>query len=750
MRKILPILILAATTIAIFYKFFFQGLLPYPADLLVSFYFPWNSGGFQGFDPWTTRKDVIAMDVIRQIYPWKTLAFDLIRHGTLPTWNPYNFSGTPLLANLQSSIFFPGSLLFLILPQLPAWTINVIVLPFLFSIFSYIFLRSLNLSKVSAIFGAIILSNISYITVWSEQLVIIQSALFLPLILWLINKNKIFWASPLLALSLFGGHLQTTAYVYLIVFAYSLFKKVPLRNIFLAFSLGLVLSCVQLIPTAELYLNSAREGQASKLLFYSSTFPWPNLITFFAPDFFGNPATNNFRGMDYGNFQGYFGISALVLSLFAFINFRKNSTTIFFIALGLGGVIFSLSPFAYLFEVLKIPILSSGYPSRMIFIFQFSFAILAATGLDFLLKEKIAWKKIFLPLFIIFLIYLFSFVSTLTSSPEWLITRKNLVLPIALFLVTAFLIISSKLLNQKAILLIIIVAIFDYSYFFNKYQPFAPEKFVFPNHPVFAEIKKNNNFDRFLGVDRAYIDNNFATYYRVYSPEGYDPLYIRRYGELLSFGKSLQRSDALVPQENSLVRDRLLNLLSVKTIIDKTDDPENDWGPNNDKFDPKLFVFVKQINKWKFYKNKNVFPRALLFGDFVVKKDKIIETLFKPAFNIKKTLILEKNPSINISSENSGSAKIISYEPSKVVIKTDAESSKLLFLSDSFYPGWSASIDGKKTQILRADYSFRAVSVPGGSHQVIFNYDPGSFKIGLALTMFGFLVWILCLKKSHK
>src|SRR5438128_2442726 len=98
---------------ALFWKLYARGLLPFPGDLLVSYYFPWNSGGFLGFDRWTTHKDVIAMDVVRQMYPWKTLAFDLVKNGQFPLWNPYNFSGTPLLANLQSSIFFPGSLLFL-------------------------------------------------------------------------------------------------------------------------------------------------------------------------------------------------------------------------------------------------------------------------------------------------------------------------------------------------------------------------------------------------------------------------------------------------------------------------------------------------------------------------------------------------------------------------------------------------------------------------------------------------------------
>ncbi len=389
------IFILVAANVALFWKFYFKGLLPFPGNLLVSYYFPWNGGGFAGFDPWTTRKDVIAMDVIRQMYPWKTLVADIIKSGQIPLWNPYNFSGTPLLANLQSSVFFPGTILFLILPYLSAWNIQVIGLPLAFSFFSYLFLRSLKLSLMAGIFGAIVISNISYIVVWAEQLIVIQSALFLPLILWTINcyslkkKNIYLWLVPLfLAFSIFGGHIQTVVYIYLITFAYLLFKKVPFKFLILipVFSLGL--AAVQLLPSLELYLHSARETSASRELFYQSTFPWQNLITVIAPDFYGNPATNNFRGRDYGNFQGYFGVVAFVLSLPAIKNWRTNNEIKFWLILGILGLVFSLAPFAYIFDWLHIPILSSGYPSRIIFIFQFSMAILATYGFERIFNHR--------------------------------------------------------------------------------------------------------------------------------------------------------------------------------------------------------------------------------------------------------------------------------------------------------------------------------------------------------------------------
>jgi uncharacterized membrane protein YfhO len=58
-----------------------------------------------------------------------------------------------------------------------------------------------------------------------------------------------------------------------------------------------------------------------------------------------------------------------------------------------------------------------------------------------------------------------------------------------------------------------------------------------------------------------------------------------------------------------------------------------------------------------------------------------------------------------------------------------------LVLADSYYPGWSAEVDGAKVDVVRADYALRAVPLRPGTHRVTFRYRPASFGIGLALTV---------------
>jgi len=68
-------------------------------------------------------------------------------------------------------------------------------------------------------------------------------------------------------------------------------------------------------------------------------------------------------------------------------------------------------------------------------------------------------------------------------------------------------------------------------------------------------------------------------------------------------------------------------------------------------------------------------------------------------------------------------AEIVGYEPERVEIATDSPRDGFLVFSDTFRPGWSASVDGRSTPILRAQTAFRATRVPAGKHRVLLAGD---------------------------
>jgi len=123
MKKISPVLILLVITILFFYKTFFLGLLPFPGDLLISEYQPWKSYSYLGYNPGSYPSKKQYFDTLRQIYPWRTFVNHELKQGKIPLWNPYNFSGQPLLANLQSQVFYPLTVFYFVFAQPIAWSI---------------------------------------------------------------------------------------------------------------------------------------------------------------------------------------------------------------------------------------------------------------------------------------------------------------------------------------------------------------------------------------------------------------------------------------------------------------------------------------------------------------------------------------------------------------------------------------------------------------------------------------------------
>jgi uncharacterized membrane protein YfhO len=84
-------------------------------------------------------------------------------------------------------------------------------------------------------------------------------------------------------------------------------------------------------------------------------------------------------------------------------------------------------------------------------------------------------------------------------------------------------------------------------------------------------------------------------------------------------------------------------------------------------------------------------------------------------------------------------ARITEYKNQAVTVQASLDDAGILVLTDSFYPGWNAYVNGRQEKIYRANLFFRAVPLPAGRHTVVFRYEPRSFAIGLAVSIITFL-----------
>jgi len=758
-----------------FFQPIFKGQIPFPGDLLAGEYIPYNSNTYFGIAPGGVPNKGQGFDVLRMIFPWKEFAIDSLKNGQIPLWNPYNFSGTPFLANFQNGFFYPFNLLFFLFSKLDAWTLYILFQPFLSTLFTYIFLRELRVSKISSVFGGLVFAFSSYMVVWMEYGNIGHSIIWLPFLLFLteklINKKSIGYSIlfiSALTLSIFAGYIQTSIYLFIFSLIYMLFrlhqekKLKPKTLLYLSFLfiLPVFISSIQLFPTIELFLYSAREAYSvpaiSKLLI-----PPMHIATIFAPDFFGNPATRNyFLEGTYIERVSYIGVIPI---LFFVLAIGKKAPKTFWFFLVSCAIVLLLSfnnPISFFLYSFKIPVLSTGVPTRIMYLFEFSAAICSAIGFDIWLKQKNI--RILPQITILSAIYIILWLSVLLipkieSNPQLLqnllISKRNLILPTFMLLSGLCLLTTSRFIGRKHLLAFVFIALllFEQFYFFRKITPFSPKEFFYPETSVLTKLKKIQGLERMWGFEDGYMEANIQTHEKIFSTDGYDPLFIKRYAELVNSGKNgkiepVPGSYVIIPSsfgkslEDNHYRDILLNLLSVKFILNKNELLGGKNEPDYIAFPQEKYSLIYQKPPWQIYKKNDALPRFFLTDSFVIEKDKekIISRLYDDKRDAK-TVILEEDLNIPIQ-KGKGRANLIKYSPDKIIFSVDAKSNNILFMSDNFFPGWKVFIDDNAGKIYRANYSFRAVPVPKGKRTVEFIYSPDSFKIGFIVSLIGFLL----------
>ena len=125
-------------------------------------------------------------------------------------------------------------------------------------------------------------------------------------------------------------------------------------------------------------------------------------------------------------------------------------------------------------------------------------------------------------------------------------------------------------------------------------------------------------------------------------------------------------------------------------------------------------------------KNGNIY---FVEGD----SDRTYKIFYDKEFNPRNTLILEEKilEQFN-SSTKPAEARIIDYQPNKVIIKTKSDSDKLLFLSDTYYPGWQAYVDGNEKKIIELNGPNKGLYIGPGVWREMYDFDKSAVLLVLA------------------
>ena len=151
-----------------FWKTLFYGLLPIPSDALVGMYHPFRDYYSDKFPNGVPVKNYLLTDPVLQQYPWKWLAINYWKQGLIPLDNPYNFSGTPLVANIQAGAFYPLNLLFWLGEFSSMWAVFIMLQPVLSGLLMTLWLKENKVNWLASVFGGIVWAFSSFSLVWRE------------------------------------------------------------------------------------------------------------------------------------------------------------------------------------------------------------------------------------------------------------------------------------------------------------------------------------------------------------------------------------------------------------------------------------------------------------------------------------------------------------------------------------------------------------------------------------------------------
>ena len=285
-----------------------------------------------------------------QFLPWLNFAFKSISQGNFPLWNPNNGMGSPFIANYQSALFYmPNWILWFFYRISSArglsvgLTLSVLLHLYFGSLGMYALLKYLKRTSLSAFFGSVIwvfggyaVSRVSFFTmIWSFSWIswIIYALLLLRDAKPTNRLRRVLLLSFLFSMQLLSGHAQTTYFTLIISFFLLFFPiqekllKLSRISVFLVshFFTSVLLSAIQLIPTAEYLLLSQRSQEVG--FDYALNFSyWPlRILSIVFGNFWGDPGiTRFFGGGVYWEDSLYIGIIPLILSAILLIYYARN------------------------------------------------------------------------------------------------------------------------------------------------------------------------------------------------------------------------------------------------------------------------------------------------------------------------------------------------------------------------------------------------------------------------------------------
>jgi hypothetical protein len=682
--------------------------------------------------------DIFTSDIMNEGFPYRFALGAALHRGELPLWFTSIYGGFPLLARAEAGIVYPLNLLaFGLLPPYAAINLVIVATVLIAGLGAYYFVRELEVDPAGALLAGLAFGLSGFMVSHLKHLSMTSAACWLPWGLLMLErgiaKNRprvLLWFGGVFALQILSGHIQIAYYAALLYGAYALARLLTVQPagkrlkvcldrrawiILGSLLLAALIGAVQILPTYELVNLSQRAGGVS--FEYASQFPFDpgSLVKLIYPGYLGEIGDATYRGSGiYWEDYGYVGFFTLLAALAAVGMSFKRWDVRFFAAAALIALLLVLGKNTPFFEAAfhTVPFLKYfRFPTRFLAIANLAIAVLGGIGLGELMRRmqgngnrKSASRQVFLLSWIV--------VGLSFADLSFHQSRQNSIAPMIDWV------------HEPATA--------------TELRPMlGPNRFF----PVGTELTHKAAFQKaggWLGslevftAQREFLQPSSNVLYDLPTPNGYaqlTPNYVvdvwgdqNRQGLMQQLWRvNGQTIETRPPFKRILSMHNTAFLLSPLPIIGEP------------------FPLERRSGDVYIYRNPEFLPRVFLVGKLDHTNGWIedLRTIASPTFNPRLEAVASSEVAFQGVDSVAGSAEILEYRSNEAVIRTSAGSPAVLVMSDMYYPGWEATIDGVPVPVFRVNCTMRGVVVSEGEHQVRYEFRPSSVRYGAMLSALG-------------
>jgi len=710
----------------------------------------------------------ITTDLRSQYLLWRQFAFDQIRHGHFPLWNPYAFCGTPFFGDPQSAMLYPPNWLNLFLPPARAASWLVVIHVFLASFFTGLWCRRRRASAMAAILAGVIYAGCGPIVanVTAGHLPLLCSAAWAPLLLCCVEdvltasectaRLSIMLGVGAVAMLALDGYPQFAYYSALAAGIYALLLLPACKrrwraaaSVAVMFAGGAAIAAAQIMAAMQFAAESVRAGGLSLASASDFSLPPENLLTMLVPGLFGD-------GMGLPYYGRWFfwetclfvGPTALILAAWGIrrerraISIAALAGVMLVLAMGgytpLFGVLFHLLPgFASfraparfgLLGVLCVAVLAAGGWDRVADGSRGRAAIGVACGLGLALGAAaiyamhaaatggFAWVIHALAAThqsfeLAWLIHP-TFAARAASFAATQLSRASLAM-----LVTAGLLASAAFAApRRRRLAVVLLAWFAVAQtaWFGYSQRTSSDEFMPPRRGYEAALASVPAGSRVLVTTNWLADAGERDGFL--NIGGYNPLVLARTARYLAAVEE-QGVDGVGQNDPMQVRDRLLRLLRGAMVL-----------PGWPSATP--------------YAVSDPLPRLLLVDHYKLAAgpDAALAATLADSFDCARTVVLESapRPPPQASDGDLGQVRLLGETCDELEIEADLPGPRVLLVTDAYSSGWRAvpvdAGDSRIYQVMPADGCLRAIPLAAGRHHFLLEYRPRAVMAGTWISL---------------